>query len=263
MFFAAALLFTGCGGKKNSSAYLAKVNDAYLTEEEFGLLYDTAGISPSRRHELYQHWVRTELLYQRAVSGNIAKDQKFILLAERSKKELAGSMLLNKMANEEKFTCSESELKKYYEDNGEQFRYSDRSFVYNTASFGNSADAERFRRFAIDANWENAARQFKKDSSAEFSGNMFRYAYQLESGLVYRVLSAMMPGETSLVFNVMPGKFIILRLNAAFAPNTVPSLEALRQQIEERVIERKRAEYMDNAVKELYKDAKIEMTNPD
>ena len=124
--FLTASVFTGCSKKKISADYSARVNDAYVTEADAKDYLDSAYSSPVLRTEYFQNWVKTELLYQKAEKEGITHDKQFQTLLDRSKKEIAASLLLKKITDEFSVTLSEDDLKKYYDQHNEYFRINDR-----------------------------------------------------------------------------------------------------------------------------------------
>lgn len=262
-FIITASLFTGCGDKNKPQVYLARVNDSYLTEAEFVALYDTTVSLPAQKQELYQQWVRSEVLYQMAIKEGIISDEKYVYLLNRAKKELAGAMLIQKVTDDAKFSCSEEELKECYNADKWQFVAGDKGYLYNIAMFNREDQAEKFRQLILSGSWNSANRQTKTDSLHMVYLDVFKYGYQLESGLLYRLLAALSPGETSPPVNTASGNFMLVGLTYSLPPDSVPPLDAIRQLIVKRVIERKKGDYLEKYLKDLYSESTVDILNPE
>ncbi|MBI5726520.1 MAG: peptidyl-prolyl cis-trans isomerase [Ignavibacteriales bacterium] len=263
IFFFTASLLTGCGEKPKPAVYLARVNDSYLTEQEFVSLYDSAAPSSSHTQELYQQWVKTEILYQKAIKEGITSDAKYGYLLTRAQKELAVAMLMQKIADDAKFSCSEEELRECYNQDKWQFVAGDKGYLYHLAVFPNEVQAEKFHRQILAGSWSSANKQAKPDSMHAVYLNVFKYAYQLESGLLFRLLSALSPGETSPPVNIAADRYMIVGLQFTLPPDSIPPLGAIKQLIEKRVIEKKKGDYIEKYLKDLYSESTVDILNPE
>lgn len=253
----------GCGDKNKPAVYLARVNDSYLTEDEFIALYDSTAKTPAETSELYQQWVRTEILYQKAIKEGITSDIKYTYLLNRAKKEIAGALLLQKLADDSKFACSEEELKNTYAQDKWQFVAGDKGYLYNYASFSNENAADKFYKLILAGSWNSAYSAIKADSGQTVLLNLYKNGYQLESGLLYRLLSSLSPGETTPPVNTGPGKYMLVGLIQQVPADSVPPLSVLKPVLEKRVIARKKADYIEKYLKDIYSESTIDILNPD
>ncbi|MCE1189152.1 MAG: hypothetical protein LWX56_08410 [Ignavibacteria bacterium] len=264
VIFIAALLLQGCGDKPKRTNYLARVNDSYLTEEEFMALYDSSlASSPTARHELYQRWIRTELLYQKALKEGILEKTDFHYMMERSKKELAAALLLKRIGDDQNFDCSDEELHSFYAEHKDEFRVNEQSYLYNIVVCSSERKAEQLRQTSIANGWVAIVKAAREDKDIGLYTNNFKYIYEIETGMMQRLITTMMECETSIVFGTAPGKYAFVYLKNSFSPGALPSIDVLRKIISRRVIEKKKADYIDKYIRDLYTGSKIDMENPD
>ena len=73
ILFCGLLVFTGCSKEIRKDDYLARVNESYLTREEFASLVDTSNLSLEQKDQIIKNWVYNEMLFQKAVEEGITE----------------------------------------------------------------------------------------------------------------------------------------------------------------------------------------------
>ena len=261
IFLFTAPLFTGCSEEKKASGYAARVNDSYLSENE---LKDRTGydsLNPAVRAEYIQNWVRSELLYQKAISEGVTKQDEYNYLLNRAKKEIASTLLTKKVSDDFKVNFNENDLKKYYDQHPEYFRINDMGFLFDQATFTEEKKATAFREVAVSKGWEIALRSIgDKKSVSEINIGIFRLEQQLETGVLYRVIHFLNENEISLVLNTSPDVFTVVRLKKTFQQGSTPPFSTMKNTVEERMLNQKKVELLDEYIKELYDKNKIDIT---
>jgi len=129
MLAAALILLVSCQQKAaNNKSYVAKVNGTLITEEtmeeELSSLPEQARVlflSQSENKELLNMIINQEILYQEAKKKRLDKDKRLKEAVEKFKKISMVKLLLAEEI-EGKAQVSDEELKKYYEENKEEFR---------------------------------------------------------------------------------------------------------------------------------------------
>ncbi len=261
VFLITALLFTGCGEEKKTGGYAARVNDSYLSQSELNQRTGYDSLNPSVRTEYVQNWVRSELLYQKAVSEGITKMDGYNYLVEKAKKEIAASLLKKKVTEDFNVKFAENDLKKYYEQHPEYFRINDMGFLYDQVTFTGEGQATEFHEVAVSKGWDIALHLINgKNNAAENNKSVFQLDYQLETGVLYRVLHFLNENEISLVLHTSPAVFTVVRLKKVYQQGSVPPFETMKNIVEERMVNQRKVELFDEYMKELYEKNKVDIT---
>ena len=207
LFLIAAALFTGCGNDQEKADYVARVNNSFLTRDEFSHLIDTSLANDVQKNEVIRNWIEREIVYQQAIKEGITADEEYKRLVENSGKELAGSFLLKKISSDTKLNYSESDIFKYFAEHKDEFRLNSNSYFLNIISFSDEDKAVEFRTLVLNSNWEEAVDTFKSDSSLEeIHSNIFLSEEDIHPVKVARVVKRL-----ALLFPIL--KDIIQLLN--------------------------------------------------
>ena len=241
---------------------MAKVNNSYLTKEQLAEMVDTASASNFYRNEIIRNWINNELLYQEAVKKGILKDEEFIKLINKSAKELAASLLLQKYYQDAKISYAPKDVEDFYNQNKDEFiRFYD-SYFLNIISFNNEDKAIQFRSTVLESNWEKALNIFKDDPSLLYvKVNVLLYAFEIHPVVLERIVTSLNPGEVSIVIEDEPGKFTVVNEIQKYNKGTIPPFEVIKPLVEGRFIEFKKENLIQNYIKDLYSNNDIEVRN--
>ena len=262
--FSLVLVFalTSCGNKKTRTDYIARVEDSYFTRPDFAAAFDTSKTAVSFKQEYLRNWVDRELLYKEALKENVEKDEEFQRLLADSRKELAKSFLLKKLIEKEDFSVEEKELQKYFEENKNDFRLFFDGFLINVIKFKDEDKAILFRNSAIETDWNKASRSFLNDQAKILqNNNQLVYAHQFQSADIANVVKELSAGEISIVINSASDEFTVVQLVNKFSVNDIPPLESVKAEAEKRLLAKKKQEFLQNYMKELYSKYEIEIRN--
>ena len=191
----------GCTKEQEKKEYVARVNDKYLTQKELNNMLLITGNRNFYKNEIIRNWINKELLYQRAVEEGITNDSDYTRLVEDSKKELAVTLLLNKIYSEEKEKIDNKQVEEFYNQNKNDFTSFYNAYVINLVSFNNEDEAIRFRSTLLETDWTRAINAFKRDTSIinMVTGKIY-YEYELQPASVSRIVEELNPDETSIIF---------------------------------------------------------------
>lgn len=84
----------GCGGPGKSDGYVARVNNAVLTQEDLVVTRDSLGAPTALSKEYVNEWIVTELLFQEAERRGVPDATEFQTQLEKTRKRLAVAALL-------------------------------------------------------------------------------------------------------------------------------------------------------------------------
>jgi len=256
------LTFCSCGNKKTKTDYIARVEDSYFTRQDFAAAFDTSKTAVSFKKEFLRNWVDRELLYKEAVKEDIEKDEDFQRLLTESKKELAKSFLIKKLLDSENFTVEVKELQQFYDDNKNDFKLFYDAYLINIIKFKDEDKAILFRNSAMETDWNKAALAFLNDpAKAGQDNNKLFYVHQFQSADILNIVRELSAGEISIVINSGSDEFSVVQLINKFSANDIPPLESVKVEAEKRLIAKKKQEFLQNYMKELYSKYDIEIRN--
>ena len=249
------VFLSNCSKEEKVTTNVVQVNDAVLTENDLNRALGEEKNHGKYREEYIQNWIETEVLYKKAVDEGITQEKDFKSLVELNMKQLAAAMLLNKLIPQTNIDPSYSDLKKYFEEEKEDFRLTDDVFRINTASFKNFDDAVRFRTFLIGSDWQRAVNEFRGNQNLISATNDKVYdSYQIQPGSLYKMISNLSKGEISLVLETEPSKFIVVQLTEKINKGDIPPFEIVQDRVKERYIIVKRKEFIHDYIDKLIED---------
>ena len=79
VLFIGLILFISCSKETRKDDYLARVNESYLTREEFASLVDTLSLNPEQKNKIIKNWVYNEILLNQKVLIFLMKTYKSIM----------------------------------------------------------------------------------------------------------------------------------------------------------------------------------------
>lgn len=255
-----ALFFIRCTEEEKPVKNLVKVGDSVLTEEDLNSALGEYHNQSKYRDEYIINWIEREVLFKEAGNSGILDDKQFNTIIDRSRKELAAAILINKYLEENKYEPAAEELKKFYEQYKEDFILPDDAYKINRAYFGSKENAIRFRSILIESDWKKAINAFRGDGSLlnNESDNSI-YAYQLQPATLPKILDNLLPGEISIVHQVEPMSFVIVQLIEKYDRGSIPAFEIIQEKIKNRLIILKNKEAIKNYVNKLIDDYNIEI----
>jgi len=251
----------GCSKESPKKNYIARVNNNYLTTDEFNSLVDASNQN-FYKNEIIRNWVNKELLYQKALKEGITNDKNFERILADTKKELAVSIFLDKLYAKEKVTPVESEIEEYYNKNKNDFKLFYDAYVVNIINFRNEDNAIKFRGSLLGSNWNKTVNVFKRDSSIlDITSNRLYYGYELEPTSLTRIVKELNQDEISIVFSDYKDIYTVVQLVQKIKKGNVPPLGFIKELVKRRLEAQKKEEFLKNYIKELYSNNDIEVKN--
>lgn len=261
-FLLSVVAITSCSREPKKLDFIARVNDSYLTREEFASLVDTINLNPVDRDQVIKSWIYRELLYQKAIDEKIIDRDEYKDVLKTSSKQLAAAMLLNDFQSSEEVKFSDAELRDYYEKNKTYFQLNIDSYLINKVAFSAEDKAIKFRSLAIESDWTKAANFFNDDSSIliNMSSELIQennlYPFQL-----MKIAKDLYPQEISIVIAESSEYYSIVQMLGKFEKGTIPGFEVIKHKVERRYLAEKQKQLLDDYLKELYSKNDIEIKN--
>ena len=259
-FLFGVLAIAACSKEQKKDDFVARVNESYLTREDFASLADTSNLNSAQKELLIKNWIYQQILFQEAAKEGITTQKEYLDIIQKSSYELAAAMLINKFESSEEINYSDEDLIEYYESNKAYFRLNSDAYQLNKVSFSNEDRAIKFRNLALDSDWKKALSVFVSDSSltlnieADFIAGNNIYPAQLS-----RILNDFYPDEISIVIAEKPGYYSIVQLLSKYGQQSIPPLEIIKSKVAERFIAEKKKLLVEEYLKTLYSQNEIEI----
>ena len=260
LFLFGVLVFAACSKEQKKDDFVARVNESYLTREDFASLADTANLNSAQKEQLIKNWIYQEVLFQAADKEGITTREDYLNIVNKSSNELAAAMLIDDYVSKEKINYSDEDLIDYYESNKNYFRLNTDAYLINKVTFNNEDNAIKFRSLALDSEWKKAVSAFVNDSSliinteSDLVEESNIYPVQLS-----RIIKDFYPGEISVVITNKPGYYSIVQLLNKLGKESVPPFEIIKTKVEKRFLAEKKKELVEEYLKNLYSQNEIEI----
>ncbi len=260
LFLFGVLVFAACSKEQKKDDFVARVNDSYLTREDFASLADTANLNSAQKEQLIKNWIYQEVLFQAADKEGITTREDYLSIVNKSSNELAAAMLIDDYISNEKINYSDEDLINYYESNKNYFRLNTDAYLINKVTFNNEDNAIKFRSLALDSEWKKAVSAFVNDSSliintvSDLVEESNIYPVQLS-----RIIKDFYPEEISIVITNKPGYYSIVQLLNKLGKESVPPFEIIKAKVEKRFLAEKKKELVEEYLKNLYSQNEIEI----
>jgi hypothetical protein len=254
------ILTAGCARDKQKNDYVAKVNDSYLTEEDLTAIAGSYGGQKFFKEEVIRRWIDRELLYQQALKEGLLDNDEYRRLVQNSGKEIAASIMLEKIYEENMPVYKPEDVKTYFEQNGEIFRIYQTAYLVNIAEFSDEDKAIMFRSAAVESEWNKASNFFTNDQTlVKEQTNKLLYMYDLQPLQLSRVINELYPGEVSLIIPAQSGRYMVVKLLSKLEPGTIPPFDVIKDNIEKRYIAARKSELLKEYYEELYSSNEIDV----
>ena len=253
-------LFYSCSESNKPNAYVARVNDSYLTEEELSEMIDSNYVSDKSRNSVIKNWVKQEVLYQQAVKQGITEQKDFKDIIDRTRRELAAATVLENFTGNSEPVYSGEDLKYYYDENKSSFRLPFNSYFINRISFTNENTAVQFRTDVISGNWNDAAKRFAQDTSlVEVSNDALLPEHDIYPQKLLRVLEGLYPLEISIVISDDRGYYTVVQLIDKYIAQSIPPFKAVKKEVTKRYISALTELALEDYIIDLYNQNEIEI----
>ncbi len=204
---AALLLSFGCVQKKEAEKaapedYLVKINNTYITEEDFMEKFQTLPAWAQKRFtdeegkkQFVNEIVKEELLYQEALNRGIDKDPYFQdRIEEFRRMTLVSTILKNEV--EEKASVDEQELRDFYERHKDSFSTGEEVKASHILVDTEAEAEDILKKIMMKESFSELAKKFSKDHTSAIKGG----------DLGFFGKGRMVPGFEKVAFELQPGE---------------------------------------------------------
>ncbi|MCX6174339.1 MAG: peptidylprolyl isomerase [Ignavibacteriales bacterium] len=260
IIFAFAFTQYGCSKEEKPSKHVAKVNKSVLTEDDVKSALSEERNKGIYREEYINNWIQTEILFQEAANKGLLNDKEFKSLLDRTKKELASALFIRKIVDENKIEPTDDEIKKYFDNNKDDFKLVDDAYRFNEIKFNDYNKAVEFRNSLLETEWNRALNQYRNDQSIiELQPQKLLLKYQIQPTTLLRVITTLGINEVSVVFETEPMKFTVVQLLEKIGKDLIPQLDIVKNEVKERLSIIKRNQYIKEYIDKLIADHNLEI----
>ena len=252
--------FFACSEGKKPDSYIAKVNDSYLTESELAELVDSQQVSSKNKSVIIKNWIRQEILYQEAIKEGVTETTEFKETLQKSKKQLASALILEKFASTAQLQFTDEELKNYFIENQSSFRLPFNAYQLNRIDFSDRDAAVKFRSELIMNGWERAINEAAHDTNIVNSENSVLVSEQdIQPVRLLRILEGLYPLEISIVIPDERDYYSVVQLIEKYSAGSVPAFETVKSEVERRYKSALIELAVENYINDLYSSSEIEI----
>ncbi len=260
--FFVVIVIAGCQEKTKEIDYVARVNDSYLSGSDFLEISGSPNINDSSKAEVIRNWITKELLYQEAIKEGIVDDEEFKIIIKKSKKELAGSLLLKSISLNSELSYETNEVEDFFNLYKSEFSFASNSFKLNIGTFNKQVSAVQFRSLILSNGWDKAVNKYSKDkNTVRISSKVILSEQNIYPQKLSRVVSGLYPLEISIVISDDAGYHSVAQVLNKFSKGSVPPFEDIKDIVEKRFLAFKKKQLIDKYIDELYSNNEIEIKN--
>lgn len=272
-------LLAGCQQQATPDAFVARVGEAYLTDEEISAALDHLASqldTTEARRQFIDQWVTNELLYQEALRRNM-RDQPGVQrrLAESERAVLIDA-LVSQLFLEEEASGTPAEIRAYYERNKEQLRLREPfvrvrylySAVPDSAQRARQLLQEATSRAVADSVWLLLVDRFAEDAelSHTLGSNYFPESRLfMEQPRLHERMQQLQPGQIAPLIEIN-GQTHLLQLAARVPAGSLPELAWVEDQVRRQLTIDRRKQMYERQVQRLRTEAAsrdaIEISSP-
>lgn len=253
------LIITSCSKEEQKDKNVIKINDSYLTEEDLKSMLNDQLNRTKLKEELINEWIEDEVLYNEAKKEGILEEKDFQKIMNKSQKKLAIAFLINKIVEDQDFQIKDDEIKKFYDENKNEFKLIDDLYHFKSATFYNYDDAIKFREKLIESNWTISENLLKAQKINYSISENYLYKNEVQPIQLLRILNLLEKDEVSLVIETDDGNFIVVQLIEKLSKNEIPQLDFVYKDVKEKLLLVKQKEFVHNYIKELISEHKLEI----
>ncbi|MGB9663368.1 MAG: peptidyl-prolyl cis-trans isomerase [Ignavibacteria bacterium] len=252
---------SGCSEEKLPEDYLAVVNDRMLTKSTVGYLVDTLYFNEENLEQVVHNWIETELLTQAALSEGFDARVEFAIRNDFNTRRLLASEYLKVKLKEVNTNVSKEELEDYFQKHQSEFILNYNIYKVNQIVTTNISKAIDLRNTTL------SQLDFSKSVNLTFKPEEIidqRYAVYLKEfdDMPYElanIIQTLNPGEITYPISLGNGEYLVTQLIAKYEKGDEPSIEFVKELIEERIIFERQKNFYQELINKLAKEADIKV----
>jgi hypothetical protein len=236
-------LGSGCGGPDKGHGYVARVNNAVLTQEDLVVTRDSLGTPTALSKEYVNEWVVTELLYQEAERRGVPDAPEFQSQLEKTRKRLAVAALLQKEVYDAVDTAAitEAAIAESFKASGTAYALREDMVQASLVLFRERDAASNFRTTVMRGTlWDEALRRVaavpaQQAQIVRTDDHRYLTRATLYPEELWRLARSLPREEVAFPLRTSEG-YYILRVHQSFRQGELPPLEYVRAEVREHLL---------------------------
>lgn len=243
----------GCGGPGNKGEYVARVNNAVLTQEDLVVTRDSLGAPTALSKEYVNEWIVTELLFQEAERRGVPDAPEFQAQLENTRKRLAVAALLQQEVYSAVDTAGipDEAIAAAFKASSDAYVLREDLVQATLVLFRDREAASSFRTTVLKGTaWDEALRRVvATPSGASQIVRTADHRYFTRATLypeeLWRLARSLPREEVSFPLRAADG-YYVLRVHQSFRQGELPPLEYVRAEVREHLLmDARRQKYED------------------
>ena len=240
---ALALTLAACGRDGGRGSYVARVNNAVLTEADIAHQRDSLGETGAASREYINDWVVNELLYQEAERRGLTDEAAFREQLDAMRKRLAVAALLQESVygRVDGSALTEDSVSAVFARSGQTYLLREDITLASYVLFRDREAANAFRAAVLrGASWETTLADLKSDTARQSSvvrsanRQFFSRSTLYPEGL-WNLAHSLSREDMSFPLRTDEG-YVILRAHQNYRQGELPPLEYARNEVRERLL---------------------------
>jgi hypothetical protein len=234
-------LLIGCSHHQETGRLLATVNSSQLYMKDVAARVDTASAYSVRSY--VSNWVNQQLLFEEARRQGLENTQEFQGSVNEYARQLAITMLLNKIVYQAQIDLPQDELLKYYNSHRSDFRAIDEITCVNLAAFAERKLAVSFRNALVSgSSWNDVFNDIPTSAIVDLKDSIYLMSSSVQPA-IWDVIQSLEAGKISFPIQVDTVSYVVQVIRKLSAGDSLPFDYAASQIKQRMVIEKRRRLY--------------------
>ncbi len=255
------LIHSGCSEEKLPEDYLAMVNDRMLTKRTVSYLVDSLHLSEENLEQIIRNWIETELLTQAALSEGFDAKVEFAIRNDFNTRRLLASEYLKEKLKEVNTNVSKEELEEYFQKHKNEFVLNYNIYKVNqivTTNISKAIDLRNTTLSQLDFS-KSVSLTFKPEEIIDKRYSVYLKEFDDMPYELANVIQTLNPGEITYPIDIGNGEFLVTQLIAKYDKGDEPSIEFVKELIEERIIFERQKNFYQELINKLAQEADIKV----
>lgn len=256
----------GCTRRSESGAFVARVNNQYLTPEKVAEGLDTtARATEPKVRDFVTEWVNSALLYEEAKSRGLDRSAEVNETLDEMRRQLAVNQLLEKeIYTDQSVEVSEEEIKAYYDQHKGDYLLSEDVAKIRFVRFTSRDAAASFRGQLLKGKpWSEVLQSLSADSAfatalVERVDSLYVKRSTFPSSEVWRAVTQLRLNEFSAVIKDEAGYYVAALLGLQRA-GEIAELPVVASETRDRVLVEKRQKALSQFLERLKKKYAVQV----
>lgn len=234
-------LLIGCSRHQETGRLLATVNSSQLYMKDVAARVDTTSAYSVRSY--VSNWVNQQLLFEEARRQGLDNTQEFQGSVKEYARQLAITMLLNKIVYQAPIDLPQDELLNYYNSHRNDFRAIDEITCVNLAAFAERKVAVSFRNALVSgSSWDDVFNDIPTSAIVDLKDSIYLTSSSVQPA-IWDVIQSLEDGKISFPIQADSVSYVVQVIKKLSVGELLPFGYAASQIKQRMLIEKRRRLY--------------------